>query len=191
MICDKKQKKTMAAKKRYERKLDGHYQAGRDWKKGAVSLSTLVPELVDDIFTRKGLTSSALIAAWPDLAGSFAKNSIIETIRWHGHSDRNGTLVIRVDGPEALYLQHEESQIIERVNKFLGCHAISRLKIIQTPITKPKIREKQKLPELSQKQEVQLHNFIGTCDNEALNQAILKMGREVFKRALFNKKNKT
>lgn len=170
------------------------YQAGADWKRGPISVSDLLPQLVDPIYASKGLSSSALIAAWPDLAGSsFVDCTMIETIKWpyqRSNGDpsyQGGILVIRVDGPKAVYLQHEEQQIIQRVNQFFGFSAITRLKITQGPISRTKKIARKKLPQLSERQEKKLRDCIGGFDDPNLNEAVLKMGRGVLQRALFNK----
>jgi len=180
--------------RRDERRIEDIYEAGADWRRGAVAVSDLLPALVDPIYARKGLSSSQLVSAWPMLAGSaFAECTMIETIKWPYQNTngapayQGGTLVVRVDGPQAVYLQHEEQQIIQRVNRFLGFHAIARLKIIQAPITRIKKQKREPLPELSPAQERRLRDCVTAFDDPELNEAVLKMGREVLKRALSEK----
>ena len=53
------------------------------------------------------------------------------------------TLVLRVEGPAAIEIQHLSGLIIERVNRFFGWQAIDRLALRQAPLTrrgKPKSR---------------------------------------------------
>ncbi|MEL6289347.1 MAG: DciA family protein, partial [Pseudomonadota bacterium] len=45
-----------------------------------------------------------------------------------------GTLVLRVDGPLALELQHRSAQLIERINRYFGYRAIAALRILQAPL---------------------------------------------------------
>lgn len=179
---------------RDERRRQGDYQAGADWKRGAVPLSDLLPKLVDPIYANKGLSSSALIAAWPELAGaSFANCSMIETIKWpHQRSNgepsfQGGILIVRVDGPKAIYLQHEEKQIIQRVNRFFGFSAIDRLKITQGAISRSRKAEPIPMPDLSKKQEKKLRECINELDDPDLNDAVLKLGKGVLQRALSKK----
>ncbi|MEP4705503.1 MAG: DciA family protein [Hyphomicrobiales bacterium] len=177
-----------------QRRLQGYYQAGFDWKRGAVPVSDLLPKLVDPIYAGKGLSSSALIAAWPELVGpSFVDCAMIESIKWPYQkstgetSYQGGILVVRVDGPKAVYLQHEERQILERVNQFFGFSAITRLKITQGSISKIKKIAREKLPNLSKTQEAKLRDCVAEFDDPDLNEAVLKLGQGVLQRALSNK----
>lgn len=168
-----------------------HGPAGRDWRRGSVALSDLLPKLIDPICARKGLASSALIAAWPDLVGTtFADCTLPDKIDWpHQTSEgqisyRGGTLVVRVDGPKAVYFQHEEHQILQRVNQFFGFVAIDRLKIVQAPIERTKKSAQEKLPSLSSNQEQKLRECVVEFDDPDLDAAILKMGKGVLRREL-------
>lgn len=173
-----------------------HDQPGRDWKRGPVRVSDLLPKFLDPIYARKGMASSALSAAWPELAGAmFSDCTLIETIQWPHQRDngspsfQGGVLVVRVDGPKAIYLQHEEHQIIERVNQFFGFHAITRLKIVQAPIHRKAKPVKPALPALSASQDRKLRECVLHFEDPALNEAVLAMGRGVLQRLLAEKKS--
>ena len=45
-----------------------------------------------------------------------------------------GTLVLRVEGPAAIEIQHEAEVICERVNRFLGWRAVTRIALRQAPL---------------------------------------------------------
>ena len=45
-----------------------------------------------------------------------------------------GTLVLRVEGPAAIEIQHLGNVICERVNRFLGWRAVARLALRQAPL---------------------------------------------------------
>ena len=45
-----------------------------------------------------------------------------------------GTLVLRVEGPAAIEIQHLAQVICERVNRFLGWRAIERIAFRQAPL---------------------------------------------------------
>ena len=44
------------------------------------------------------------------------------------------TLVLRVEGPAALEIQHLSALILERVNRFFGWQAIGRISLRQAPL---------------------------------------------------------
>ncbi|MEO0923996.1 MAG: DciA family protein [Pseudomonadota bacterium] len=179
---------------RYKRRLNDIYEASSDWKRGSVPVSDLLPKLIDPICARKGLASSALLAAWPSLAGAeFADCTMPDKIQWpHQTASGNpsyqgGVLVLRVDGPKAIYLQHEEHQIIQRVNQFFGFMAIERLKIVQAPINRTARAEKPALPPLSDRQEQKLRECIAEFEDGALDEAVLSLGRGVLRSAISKK----
>jgi hypothetical protein len=43
-------------------------------------------------------------------------------------------LVLRVDGPRAVEVQHAAGPIVERVNTYFGYRAIASLRILQAPV---------------------------------------------------------
>jgi hypothetical protein len=45
-----------------------------------------------------------------------------------------GTLVLRVEGPAAIEVQHLGNVICERVNRFLGWRAVERIALRQAPL---------------------------------------------------------
>ncbi|MGA8358985.1 MAG: DciA family protein, partial [Xanthobacteraceae bacterium] len=59
-------------------------------------------------------------------------------IQWTRPADGDerepGTLVLRVEGPAAIEIQHLGDVICERVNRFLGWRAVARLALRQAPL---------------------------------------------------------
>jgi hypothetical protein len=47
-------------------------------------------------------------------------------------------LVLKVDGPRAIEVQHRAEQILERVNVYFGYRAIAQLRFLQAPVPKAK-----------------------------------------------------
>ena len=45
-----------------------------------------------------------------------------------------GTLILRVEGPAAVEIQHLANVICERVNRFLGWRAVERIALRQAPL---------------------------------------------------------
>lgn len=59
-------------------------------------------------------------------------------IQWQkvpdGQKPPPGTLVLRVDGPAAIEIQHMSQVILERVNRYFGFAAIGKLALRQAPL---------------------------------------------------------
>jgi hypothetical protein len=45
-------------------------------------------------------------------------------------------LVLSVEGPRAIEVQHRSGQILERVNAYFGYRAVAELRILQAPVTR-------------------------------------------------------
>jgi hypothetical protein len=114
---------------------DSNQKASR---RGPIALGELIGRVIDPVTKRRGFATTDLIAAWPEIVGSrFADFTRPEKIVWPRGEEMDGApalLVIRVDGPRAIFVQHEAGQIVERVNAFLGYGAIGHLRIIQAPV---------------------------------------------------------
>ena len=113
-------------------------------------LTELVGKVLAPVTARRGLATADLIAAWPDIVGArYADWTRPEKIVWprnRGAVEGAGEpalLVLRVDGPRAVLIQHETSQIVEKVNSFLGYGAIGQLRIVQGPVAAPRRRHRQ------------------------------------------------
>lgn len=180
------------------------FKPGKDWRKGAMPVSALLPRILGPSIARNGYISAEMIAAWPQIVGAtLAKCTQPEKIKWpngqrgqlqqtsphqrYNNHSRNsgGTLVVRVDGPRALYVQHEEAQILERANQFFGFAALSRLQIAQGALQeRAKKQAKPQLAKLSSNQEAGLKDCIDGFDDPELKEAIVSLGRGILRRKL-------
>jgi hypothetical protein len=90
-----------------------------------------------------------------------------------------GVVVIRVDGPRAIFVQHELPQIIERINAFFGYAAIGRARIVQGPVASRAPRVAPPPPDLSAGEEEALGERLAPVGDEALRDALSRLGRAV------------
>src|SRR2546430_1201416 len=87
------------------------------------------------------------------------------------------TLVLRVEGPVALEIQHLSGVIIERVNRFFGWRAVGRIQIRQAPLMR---REKKKAPPAPNPEIVgRLAAAMGDIADEGLRNALARLGASV------------
>lgn len=92
-------------------------------------------------FARQGFTSCAIVTHWDDIVGAKIA-AVAEPIRMQWIRSRDpdasppATLVLRVEGPAALDIQHQSGVIIERVNGYLGWRAVDALALRQGPLTR-------------------------------------------------------
>jgi hypothetical protein len=113
-------------------------------------LRDLLGKVVGETFSRQGFASVELVTRWTEIVGAeIAAHSGPLKIQWpraspslpspaRGGGSRvdqpAGTLILRVQGPAALDIQHLASVICERVNQFLGWRAVERVALRQAPL---------------------------------------------------------
>jgi hypothetical protein len=104
-------------------------------------LADLVAVCVADVFARQGFTSCEIVTHWDDIVGPEI-SALAEPIRMQWIRNRDpvesppATLVLRVEGPAALEIQHMSAVIVERVNRYLGWQAVDKLSLRQAPLTR-------------------------------------------------------
>jgi hypothetical protein len=108
----------------------------------AKPLRDVAGKIVGEVFTRQGFASVELVTRWDEIVGpDIAAHSEPVKIQWQrsGRADISGagepaTLVLRVEGPAAIEIQHLTNVICERVNRFLGWRTIGRIALRQAPL---------------------------------------------------------
>ena len=102
-------------------------------------LRDIAGKLVGEAFTRQGFASVELVTRWAEIVGSeIAVHSEPMKIQWPRGVDPQirspGILILRVEGPAAVEIQHLGGVICERVNRFFGWRAVDRLAFRQSPL---------------------------------------------------------
>lgn len=102
------------------------------------ALNDILSGILDPVLRKRAGLSLSLVQSWEEVVGPFAAaRSRPEKVVWpRGKGDGLGaaTLVIACEASAALELQHETTEIIARVNAFLGVGAVGRVKLVQKPI---------------------------------------------------------
>jgi hypothetical protein len=108
--------------------------------KPARPLSDLLRPCLGDTFARQGFASTEIVTRWRDIVGAeIAEHSEPMKIQWpRGEQEAAAlaTLVLRVEGPTAIEVQHLSAVILERVNRFFGWQAVGRLALRQAPLSR-------------------------------------------------------
>lgn len=109
-------------------------------KRSARPLSELLASCLSETFARQGFASAEIVTRWAEIVGAeIAEHSQPLKIQWpRGEKDTGGvaTLVLRVEGPRAIEVQHLSGVILERVNRFFGWQAVGRLALRQAPLAR-------------------------------------------------------
>ncbi|WP_111423108.1 DUF721 domain-containing protein, partial [Rhodoplanes roseus] len=102
-------------------------------------LADLVGACFTPAFQRRGFAAAEIVTHWDDIVGpevaAIAEPMKIEWPRGReGGEQEPATLVLRVEGPAAIEVQHMAAVIVSRINQFFGWPAISRLALRQAPL---------------------------------------------------------
>jgi hypothetical protein len=104
-------------------------------------LADLVTGAVGETFRRQGFASIELVTHWDDIVGpEIAAHCEPMKLQWSRAKDPDdaepATLVLRVEGPASIEIQHLAGVLIERVNRFFGWQAVGRLAFRQAPLAR-------------------------------------------------------
>src|ERR1700746_4019334 len=143
-------------------------------KPGPVSanpLSVLLSDVFSDAYAKQGFAARELVTRWAEIAGAeIAAHSEPIKMQWprpvEGQPQEPATLVLKVEGPMALEIQHASDVILERVNRFFGWSAVGRLALRQGPLSRKKSRAAGRAPDASEVQEVA--KTLSSIEDEAL-----------------------
>jgi len=144
-------------------------------------LGDLVAQCLSPTLARQGFASTELVTRWPDIAGEeIAAHSEPIKIQWPRNDSDAGepaTLILRVDGPVAIEIQHLSGVILERVNRFFGWRAIGRIALRQAPI----IRRERPVPVAAPSPEAtsRIASTLSDIADDDLRQALARLGAAI------------
>ena len=160
----------------------------------AKPLRDLLGKVVGETFTRQGFASAELVTRWTEIVGGeIAAHSEPIKIQWprpvspSGRASDDGlalgrpagTLVLRVEGPAAIEIQHLVNVICERVNRFLGWRAVERIAFRQAPLRRTS-RRSAAAPDPAAA--VRIAANMPEVADEDLRQALARLGAAVKRR---------
>lgn len=163
---------------------DGKKQ-GAGWR-NAQPVSDYVTRLIDPLVRRRAGMTLDLIASWPDIVGEeHASHSRPQKLDWprsvtQDEAFQPATLVVACVGGHALYLQHETTVMMRRVNAYFGFAAVDRIRFVQTTRTKRSEPARRCAPTETPKTAAALDTLLADVEDEHLRTALRRMGRGVF-----------
>jgi hypothetical protein len=148
----------------------------------AKPLSVLLSDVFSDAYAKQGFAARELVTRWAEIAGAdIARHAEPLKMQWprpvEGQPQEPATLVLRVEGPAALEIQHKSDVLLERVNRFFGWHAVGRLALRQAPLSR---RERTKRPPPPDPKEVEeVAKTLSAVEDEALKDALARLGAAI------------
>ncbi|HZP71246.1 MAG TPA: DciA family protein [Pseudolabrys sp.] len=144
-------------------------------------LSDLLGATLSDVLKAQGFASTEILSHWGDIVGpEIAAHSEPLKINWprapNLETAEPATLVLRVEGPAALEIQHLSAVILERVNRFFGWQAIGRIAIRQAPLRRRELPAPRKVDEAVA---ARIAEGLPDVKDDGLRQALGRLGAAI------------
>jgi hypothetical protein len=148
----------------------------------AKPLSVLLGDVFSDAYAKQGFAARELVTRWAEIAGrEIAAHSEPLKLQWprpvEGQPQEPATLVLRVEGPMALEIQHSSDVILERVNRFFGWSAVGRLALRQAPLSRPDRPKPSAAPD--PKAVAEIAKTLSAVEDEELRDALARLGASI------------
>jgi len=150
-------------------------------KREARPLAEFLGACLSDAFKQQGFASAELVTRWADIVGpEIAAHAEPLKVQWPravgNEAPEPGTLVLRVDGPTAIEIQHLATVILERVNRFFGWQAVDRLALRQAPLSR---RGKKAAKVIDPEAAARIAATLPEIADDELRQALARLGAAV------------
>jgi hypothetical protein len=144
-------------------------------------LSDLLRKTLNEAFAKQGFASTELVTRWTEIVGvEIAAHSQPEKIQWARPVGEDlpepGALVLRVEGPTAVEIQHLSRVILDRVNRFFGWQAVGTLRLRQAPLAK---RTPAKRPVADPAEAARIAGTLPQITDDDLRGALARLGAAV------------
>jgi hypothetical protein len=148
----------------------------------AKPLSLLLSDVFSDAYAKQGFAARELVTRWTEIAGiEFASHCEPLKMQWarpvEGQPQEPATLVLRVEGPMALEIQHASDVILQRVNRFFGWSAVGRLALRQGPLSRKSHPATPTAPDA--RKVAQIAQTLASVEDEALRAALARLGASI------------
>jgi len=148
----------------------------------AKPLSVLLSDVFSDAYAKQGFAARELVTRWAEIAGpEVAAHSEPLKIQWprpvEGQPQEPATLVLRVEGPMALEIQHASDVILERVNRYFGWSAVGRIALRQAPLSRRKPPTASRAPDPESVAKVA--ESLSSVEDEQLRAALARLGASI------------
>lgn len=164
-------------------------------RSGALAVGAFVPSIARAAFEANGFPTASVLSDWPEIIGpEFADITAPEKLVWprdrdivegdagargtrSAHRRSGATIVIRVEGPRALEVQHMATQILDRINTYFGYRAIADMRLVQGPVASKATDLVASMPENAE----ELTEISEAIEDEGLRNALARLGSKTGK----------
>ncbi len=152
---------------------------------GPRPVGAFAARLLDPVARARGFATTTLLSEWGAIVGAeLARFTMPDRVVWPRRQDGEGTgiptgwrpdgatLILRVEGPRAIEVQHRADKIIERVNTYFGYRAVTGIRILQAPVGKAEPRPAPPQPPDS----ADVPPSVAAIAHEGLRRALSRLG---------------
>jgi hypothetical protein len=145
-------------------------------------LAELTSEFLAEAFRKQGFAATELVTRWKDIVGAdIAAHAEPIKLQWprevNGEPVEPATLVLRVEGPASIEIQHQSAVILERINRFFGWQAVGRIALRQAPLSRPKVKPAP--PKLDAAEAARVEATLDEVADDGLRAALGRLGAAV------------
>ncbi len=160
-------------------------KSGPIFKPGPISakpLGILLNDVFAEAYAKQGFAARELVTRWGEIAGAdIASHSEPLRMQWprpvEGQPQEPATLVLRVEGPMALEIQHSADVILERVNRFFGWSAVGKLAFRQAPLSRSRRPVRPRPPD--PKSVAKVAATLDSIEDDQLKDALARLGAAI------------
>jgi hypothetical protein len=158
------------------------YQMNKPGPTSAKPLSVLLSDVFSDAYAKQGFAARELVTRWAEIIGpELSVHCEPLKMQWprpvEGQAQEPATLVLRVEGPMALEIQHASDVILQRVNRYFGWSAVGRLALRQGPLSRRGRRRPPPPPAASDVERVA--QTLSSVEDEQLRAALARLGASI------------
>jgi hypothetical protein len=154
-------------------------------KPGAIfakPLSILLSDVFSDAYAKQGFAARELVTRWAEIIGpEFSAHCEPLKLQWprpvEGQAQEPATLMLRVEGPMALEIQHASDVILQRVNRFFGWSAVGRLALRQGPLSRKPRPRPSRAPDAGEVE--QIAKTLSSVEDDGLRAALARLGASI------------
>ena len=149
-----------------------------------VQVSEAAGKILDPVLRKRAGISVGLVQSWEEIVGpTLCDVTRPERVIWpRRDSDEDAfkpaTLVVCCSGANALHLQHQTGEVIDRVNAYLGFPAIGKLRIVQKPVGEVAPRPVPPRP-LTPSEARKIDGLTAEIEDEELRASLARLGRSI------------
>lgn len=151
----------------------------------AKALANLVSKLITPLCQKSGFVKASLVIDWDKIVGpKFSQFCEAVRVNFPQGKKNQGSLYIRVPSAMATHIAFLEPEILEKVNRYYGYPAISRVIIQQGPVMRKSSPPPKTSPSLTQEKREEILNLVSEVGDESLQKALERLGSSIFERNL-------